>query len=86
VDNIILGLNNNILLLHIGRCIAYVVEFWGVGVEGLLLATRLGFHAIEVNVDSMVVANAINGRKNGCPAHSALVQKIALLFHWIGRL
>jgi hypothetical protein len=54
VDNIILGLNNNILLLHIGRCIAYV-EFWGVGVEGLLLATRLGFHAIEVNVNSMVV-------------------------------
>ncbi|CAJ2666196.1 unnamed protein product [Trifolium pratense] len=45
---------------NIGKCSAYVVEFWGV-LEGLKLARRLGFQAIEVNVDSHLVANTPSG-------------------------
>ncbi|MCI07370.1 ribonuclease H protein, partial [Trifolium medium] len=60
------------------RCSAYVAKFWGV-LEGLKLAKRLGFQAIEVNVDSILVANIINNNKEGSPTGRDLVRKICSL-------
>ncbi|MCI31045.1 ribonuclease H protein, partial [Trifolium medium] len=64
---------------HIRSGSAYVVEPWGV-LEGLKLARRLGFQAIEVNVDSLLVANTTNDNKEGSPMGRALVSKIRSLF------
>jgi hypothetical protein len=51
----------------IGLGNAYLAELWGV-LEGLKLARRLNFRAVELNIDSH------DGR--GSPFGSALVQKI----------
>jgi hypothetical protein len=42
----------------------------------LKLARRLGFGAIEVNVDSLLVANIINNNKEGSLMDRTLVNKI----------
>ncbi|MCI23311.1 ribonuclease H protein, partial [Trifolium medium] len=38
----------------LGTCSAYVAELWGI-FEGLKYARRLGYDAVELNVDSTVV-------------------------------
>ncbi|CAJ2662636.1 unnamed protein product [Trifolium pratense] len=42
----------------LGNCSAIIAELWGVA-EGLSYARRLGFTAVELNVDSVVVVQAI---------------------------
>ncbi|MCI08269.1 putative non-LTR retroelement reverse transcriptase [Trifolium medium] len=62
----------------IGRCNAYLAELWGV-FEGLKYVKRLGFRAVEVNVDSLMVANILNSNQEGSPMGRALVTKIRAL-------
>ncbi|PNY10193.1 ribonuclease H [Trifolium pratense] len=60
---------------NLGICSAYVAEQWGV-YAGFRLARRLGFKAVELNVDSLLVANVLNS--NQCSSR-ALVAKIRSL-------
>lgn len=59
----------------IGVCSAYMVELWGL-YEGLRYARILGFQAIELNVDSLVVVNARTQNERGSPMGRSLVEKI----------
>jgi hypothetical protein len=45
-------------------------------IEGLILARRLNFRAVELNIDSKVVVQDISHDGRGSPFGSALVQKI----------
>jgi len=56
-------------------CCAYIVELWGV------YARNLGFQAVEVNVDSLVVVNCINGNGHGSPSGRSLVFEIQRLIN-----
>ena len=60
---------------RIGKCSAYMAELWGV-YEGFRYVRRLGFQAIEVEVDSSLVVNILNSNKNGSIMGSSLVAKI----------
>jgi ribonuclease HI len=62
----------------LGICSAYVAELWGV-YEGLRLARRLGFNVVELNVDSLLVANVLNSHRCSSPMGRALVAKIRSL-------
>ncbi|MCI05125.1 ribonuclease H protein [Trifolium medium] len=63
----------------IGNINAYVAELWGV-LEGLKIARRLNFRALELHVDSVVVVQAISGNGHGSHRGSAAhVQKIRKL-------
>lgn len=46
----------------LGKCDAFIAELWGV-LEGLRCAKRMGFTAVELNVDSLVVVNIITSGK-----------------------
>jgi len=65
---------------RIGKCSAYMAELWGV-YEGLRYIRRLGFQAIEVEVDSSLVVNILNSNKNGSIMGSSVVAKICRLLH-----
>ncbi|MCI31712.1 ribonuclease H protein, partial [Trifolium medium] len=43
----------------IGIGSAYLAELWGM-YEGLLLVRRMGFRAVDINVDSEVVVEAVS--------------------------
>lgn len=55
-----------------------MVEHWEV-YEELRYARRLGFHAIELNVDSLVAVNAVIHNGRGSPMGRSLVAKILCL-------
>jgi ribonuclease HI len=62
----------------IGHCSAFIAELWGV-FEGLKYARSLGYTAIDLNVDSLIVAQAIQtGRSRSIMGHS-LVKHIRQL-------
>jgi ribonuclease HI len=63
---------------RIGKCSAYMAELWGV-YEGLRYVRRLGFQAIEVEIDSSLVVNILNSNKIGSIMGSSLVAKIRRL-------
>jgi ribonuclease HI len=59
-------------------CSAYVAELWGV-YEGLRLARRMRFNVVELNVNSLLVANVLNSHHCSSPMGRALVAKIRFL-------
>ncbi|GAU10733.1 hypothetical protein TSUD_425170, partial [Trifolium subterraneum] len=62
----------------IGKGNAYIAELWGV-MEGLELARRMKFQAVELHVDSFVVVQALTNDSIGSPCGSAIIQKIRKL-------
>ncbi|PNY10107.1 ribose-phosphate pyrophosphokinase mitochondrial-like [Trifolium pratense] len=59
---------------------AYLAELWGV-FEGLRLARRLNFKAVELHVDSAIVVLAICSTGSGSMCGRSLVEKIRRLLH-----
>ncbi|GAU47307.1 hypothetical protein TSUD_283760 [Trifolium subterraneum] len=59
----------------LGSCSAVIAELWGVA-EGLSYAKRLGFTAVELNVDSIVVAQAVKSGNSNSPVGLPLVKHI----------
>jgi ribonuclease HI len=55
-----------------------VAELWGV-YEGLRLARRMRFNVVELNVNSLLVANVLNSHHCSSPMGRALVAKIRFL-------
>ncbi|MCI24501.1 ribonuclease H protein, partial [Trifolium medium] len=62
----------------LGACSAYVAELWGV-LEGLNLARRLGFRAVELHVDSDVVVQVIHSGVSKSSMGRMLLWKIRRL-------
>jgi len=62
----------------LGKCNAFIAELWGV-LEGLRCAKRMGFTAVELNVDSLVVVNIVTSGKESNASGRSLVQKIRKL-------
>ncbi|CAI8583460.1 unnamed protein product [Vicia faba] len=58
----------------IGASSAILVEFWGV-LEGLQLSLKLGYNQVDLNVDVMEVAKAINDGKVGVVECVAILTK-----------
>ncbi|MCI42746.1 ribonuclease H protein [Trifolium medium] len=56
-------------------CSAFVAELWGVH-EGLLYAWRLDFTAVELNIDSIAVVNAIKNGRSSSSIGNSLVKQI----------
>jgi ribonuclease HI len=50
----------------LGKGILYIAEHWGV-LEGLELAKRMNFQAVELHVDSLVVVQALTDDSKGSP-------------------
>ncbi|MCH79377.1 putative non-LTR retroelement reverse transcriptase [Trifolium medium] len=62
----------------IGICNAFIAELWGV-FEGLKYARSLGYNAIDLNVDSMIVVQAIRTGKTRSILGHNLVKNIMRL-------
>jgi ribonuclease HI len=62
----------------VGTCSAFVAELWGV-FEGLKFAKRLGFMAIELNIDSSVVVQVIKTGRLNSSVGMTLVRNIQRL-------
>lgn len=60
---------------RIGICSAYIVELWGV-YECLRLVIKLGFKAIDINVDYYQVVNDVNFKKFSNVMGRNLITKI----------
>lgn len=60
---------------NLGSCTAFIIEIWGV-LEGLKLAAVHGFSHVELQVDSMVVVNILQGRESATAAGRCLIEKI----------
>jgi hypothetical protein len=63
---------------RVGDCSAFVAELWGV-LEGLEYARRLGFMAVELNTDSVTVAQVILKGTLKSPMGATMVRKIRRL-------
>lgn len=63
---------------NLGHASAYVAELWGAW-EGLKIAKDKGFRLVELQMDSSVVVNCLNGEKNGSFSGWSLVHQIKLL-------
>jgi ribonuclease HI len=62
----------------VGSCSAFVAELWGV-FEGLKYAKRLGFMAIELNIDSSAVVQVIKTGRLISPVGMTLLRNIKRL-------
>jgi ribonuclease HI len=62
----------------VGDCSAFVAELWGV-FEGLQYARHLGFAAVELNTDSVTVAQAISTGNLNSPVGASLLRNIRRL-------
>jgi len=62
----------------LGACSAYVAELWGV-FEGLKLARLRGFHKVELDIDSSVVASTLALEEGGSVDGWSLLQNIRRL-------
>ncbi|GAU23682.1 hypothetical protein TSUD_304570 [Trifolium subterraneum] len=60
---------------YIGRCSAFVAKLWGV-YEGLKYVKNMGLAAVEVNVDSLAVVEALKRKTNSNVTRGALINRI----------
>lgn len=49
---------------YVGNCSTLMAEFWGV-LEGIKLSKKLGFKHLEINMDTLMVVQAIEDGKVG---------------------
>ena len=62
----------------VGDCSAFVAELWGM-FEGLVYARRLGFVVVELNTDSVTVAQVISTGNLKSPVGASLLRSICWL-------
>jgi ribonuclease HI len=60
---------------YVGRCSVFVAELWGV-YEGLKYVKNMGFTAVEVNVDSLAVVEALKRKTKSNVTGGALINRI----------
>jgi ribonuclease HI len=67
-----------ISIWQVPHIVKYLAELWGL-YERLRYAWRLGFRAVEVNVDFKVVVEAVHNKKNRNLVGRSLVDRICRL-------
>ncbi|GAU15108.1 hypothetical protein TSUD_08460 [Trifolium subterraneum] len=60
---------------YVGQCSAFVIELWGV-YEGLKYVKNMGLAAVEFNVDSLAMVEALKRKTNSNVTGGALINRI----------